>query len=75
MADLLYKKSYNINILRRAWHWARNDTRTDFISDLFRYNDFDFKLKENLQSISAALKNEQYHPSVDRHPKLTSLRH
>lgn len=62
MADSLYRRLYDINLLRKAWHLARSDTRTDFIEDPFKYNDFAFKLKENLHSISIDLKNEQYHP-------------
>jgi len=63
MADSLYKKLCNINILRRTWHLARSDTRTDFIQDSFRYNDFAFNLDKNLQAISTALKEERYHPN------------
>jgi len=63
MADFLYRKLYDITVLKRAWHLSRSDTRTDFICDPFRYNDFAFNLEENLHSISAALKREQYHSS------------
>ena len=63
MEDFLYKKLSDITILKRAWHLSRSDTRTDFICDPFRYNDFAFNLEENLRSISIALKREQYHPS------------
>lgn len=62
MSDLLYKKLWDLETLKRAWHLARVDTRTDFIMDSFRYNDFAFRLEENLQSISVALKNGAYHP-------------
>lgn len=60
----LYKKVYDMNILRRAWHLARSDSRTDFIKDPFRNEDFAFSLEKNLQSISDALKKEEYHPNT-----------
>ncbi len=63
MADSLYRKLYDLDILRGAWYLAKNDTRTDFIFDSFKYNDFDFKLDENLKSIAIALRNGQYHPN------------
>lgn len=63
MADSLYKKLYDFNILRRAWHLAISDTRKDFIEDPFKYNDFAFNLEGNLRSISKALKSEEYHPN------------
>ena len=63
MADSLYRRLYDFNILRRAWHLAIKDTRNDFIKDPFKYNDFAFKLEGNLQSISKALKSEEYHPN------------
>jgi len=63
MSDYLYKKLCDINLLKRAWHLARSDTRTDFIQDSFRYNDFAFNLDKNLQAISTALEEERYHPN------------
>jgi len=63
MAGSLYKKLYDINLLKRAWHLARSDSRTDFIRDSFKYNDFAFNLEKNLQVISTALKEERYHPN------------
>ncbi len=62
MNDSLYKKLYDINILRRGWHLARSDSRNDFIYDSFRYSDFAFNLEENLLSISSSIKREQYYP-------------
>jgi hypothetical protein len=63
MADSLYRKLYDLNTLRRAWHLARYDTLNDFVKDPFRYNDFAFKLEENLASISRALRDGEYHPN------------
>ena len=63
MADLLYKKLYDITILKKAWHLARSDTRTDFIQDPFKHNDFAFNLDKNLQAIATALKDDRYHPN------------
>ncbi len=47
MIDSLYKKLYDVNLLKRAWHLARSDTRTDFIQDPFKYNDFALNLERN----------------------------
>jgi len=63
MENKLYKKLYDINLLKRGWHLARNDARDDFIFDAFRYNDFAINLEENIQSISLALEKGQYHPN------------
>ena len=63
MEDNLYKELCDINLLRRGWHLARNDTRDDFIFDVFRNNDFAINLEENLKSISLALEKKQYHPN------------
>lgn len=63
MADSLYNRLSDFNILRRAWHLAINDAHTDFIKDPFRYNDFAFKLEGDLQYISKVLKSEEYHPN------------
>lgn len=74
MSDSLYRKLADLNIIRRAWHLARYDTRTDFIEDPFRYNDFAFKLEDSLRSIAHALENDEYHPNLIMHidvPKST----
>lgn len=60
MKDSLFKKLCDINILRRAWHLSRSESRNDFILDSFRYSDFAFNLEENLRSISIALEKDQY---------------
>ena len=61
--DSLYKKVYDINLLKKAWHLARSDSRTDFIQDPLMYNDFALNLGKNLYDISIALKEERYHPN------------
>lgn len=62
MAEYLYKKLCDLNILGRAWHLAINDSRNDFVEDPYRYSDFAFKIEENLQSIANTLKAGEYHP-------------
>jgi len=41
---------------------VRNDARTDFIHDSYRYSDFGFDLEENLKSIRENLVRENYYP-------------
>jgi len=57
-----YHKLSNLNLLKRAWHLARDDSRTDFMFDSFRFSDFGFHLDEYLHSISQSLQNQSYHP-------------
>jgi hypothetical protein len=63
MPDDLYSKLSDPILLRRSWHLARNDSRSDFISDPFRYSDFAFRLDDHLNAISQSLANGSYHPS------------
>lgn len=58
----LYKKLLSLNLLKRAWHLARHDTRSDFIHDPYKYNDYAYKLDENLNGLLICLKQETYHP-------------
>lgn len=72
--DSLYIKVYNTNILKRAWHLAQSDSKTDFVKDTYKNGDFAFYLEENLQSILDALRKEEYHPNPLLHievPKST----
>lgn len=62
MAKDLYEELLSMNILRRAWHLARNDARTAFVSDAIRYNDFAFNFEDNLQSLRDVLASGDYHP-------------
>jgi len=64
MPKNFYDKLSDMDLLRRAWHLARDDSRTDFMFDSFRFSDFGFHLDEYLQSISQSLQNESYHPST-----------
>ena len=57
-----YHKLSNLNLLKRAWHLARDDSRTDFMFDSFRFSDFGSHLDEYLHSISQSLQNQSYHP-------------
>ena len=41
---------------------ARNDARTDFIYDSYRYNDYAFRLEDNLKGLLLSLKAETYRP-------------
>ncbi len=58
----LYNKLSDISLLRRAWHLARNDSRTDFMYDPYRFSDFAFRLDDHLKGIARSLKLETYHP-------------
>lgn len=62
MNNRLYKKLCDMDVLKRAWHLVRNDARTDFIHDTYRYSDFGFNLEENLKSIQENLVRENYYP-------------
>lgn len=62
MDNKLYKKLCSIDISERAWHLVRNDARTDFIHDTYRYSDFGFSLEDNLKSIQDDLIRENYYP-------------
>jgi hypothetical protein len=62
MAQNYYDKLSDMDLLRKAWHLARDDSRTDFMFDSFRFSDFGFRLDEYLQSISKSLQDESYHP-------------
>ena len=59
----LYDNLSDIEILRRAWHLARNDSRTDFMFDPYRFSDFAFRLDVHLQGIQRNLKAKMYHPN------------
>jgi hypothetical protein len=61
-----YDKLADVKLLRRAWHLARNDSRTDFMHDAFRYNDFACHLAERLEGIAEGIRRNSYHP----HPLL-----
>ncbi len=58
----LYSKLSDIQLLRRAWHLARDDSRDDFMFDPYRYADFAFRLEDYLQGLSQSLKDMSYHP-------------
>lgn len=62
MAKDLYEQLVSMDLLRRAWHLARSDSRTAFVADAVRYNDFAFDLDENLQGLKEALATGDYHP-------------
>ncbi|MCL4821452.1 MAG: RNA-directed DNA polymerase [Vicinamibacteria bacterium] len=61
MADL-YDQLSSIALLRRAWHLARNDARTDFMFDTFRFADFAFDLDTHLSEISRQIAALDYRP-------------
>jgi len=62
MGKDLYQKLLSKDVLRRAWHLARSDSRTAFVMDPIRYNDFAFDLDDNLQGLKEALSSGDYHP-------------
>lgn len=51
-----------MDLLKRAWHLARNDSRTDFIYDSFRYNDYAFRLEDNLKGLLIKIEAGSYYP-------------
>lgn len=51
-----------MDLLRRAWHLARNDARTSFAQDPVRYSDFGFLLDEYLNALSESIRQHSYHP-------------
>ena len=62
MARTLYEKLFDLELLKRAWHLTRDDAKTDFIFDCYRYNDFAFRLEDNLKTILQSLEARTYHP-------------
>jgi len=62
MSNRLYRKLLSVDVLKKAWHLVRNDARTDFIHDSYRYSDFGFNLEENLKGIQNDLIRECYYP-------------
>ena len=62
MPSDLFQRLSGLPLLKRAWHLARNDSRTDFMYDPFRFSDFGFHLEEHLQNLSQSLANGSYHP-------------
>jgi hypothetical protein len=62
MSTDLYDKLSDLNLLRRAWHLARKDSRTDFMADPYRYSDFAFRLDDHLKGICQSLATMSYHP-------------
>src|SRR3989338_7830490 len=62
MSNILYKKLFSLPLLKRAWHLAIFDSKTDFIYDSYRYADYAFKLEENLKGLMLSLKDETYRP-------------
>jgi len=62
MVNRLYNKLLSLNLLKRAWHLARNDSRTDFIYDSYRYNDYAFRLEDNLKGLLLKIEGGTYRP-------------
>lgn len=57
-----YKRLCSPKLLRRAWHLARNDSRTDFMLDPYRFSEVGFGLDDLIHSISKGLTERNYHP-------------
>lgn len=62
MVTDLYSRLSDRDLLRRAWHLARDDSRSDFVPEPFRYSDFAFHLEDHLEGIAEDLAREAYHP-------------
>jgi len=50
----------SLELLKKAWHLSRNDARTDFILDPYRYNDYAFRLEDNLRGLLLRLQAGTY---------------
>jgi len=62
MAADLYDQLCDLELLRRAWHLARNDSRTHFMHDPFRYSDFGVRLDDHLMGVKRALGRGAFRP-------------
>ena len=62
MSNRLFSKLLSLDLLKRAWHLARNDAQNDFIYDSYRYNDYAFRLEDNLKGLLLRLESETYRP-------------
>ncbi len=62
MSTDLYGRLSNLPLLKRAWHLARKDSRTNFMDDPFRYADFAHRLNDQLKSLSQSIFSKNYHP-------------
>ena len=62
MINRLHNKLLSLDLLKRAWHLARNDSRTDFIYDSYRYNDYAFRLEDNLKGLLLKIEGGTYRP-------------
>ena len=62
MALDLFSKLSDAKLLKRAWHLARNDSRTDFMLDPYRFSDFGLHLDEYLRGLAQSLASGTYHP-------------
>jgi len=62
MADELFKKLATPELLKRAWHLARNDARSGFIFDSLRYADYAFRLDNYLEALAEDLRRGGYRP-------------
>lgn len=74
-SDLLSQVG-NLERLRRAWHVARDDARSDFVTDSYHLNDFAYALEEHLNYLSGSLTSEAYLPrpaTIINIPKSTLL--
>ena len=58
----MYDKLSDMQLLKRAWHLARNDSRTAFMHDALRFADFAARLDDQLKAISQALARGSYQP-------------
>ncbi len=58
----LYAKLSDLNLLRKAWHLAREDAKQDFLEDAMGHADFAARLDEYLHALANALEDGSYHP-------------
>lgn len=59
---MFYKKLCNIDILTKAWHLAICNSRRSFLDDSLLFEDYAYKLEENLTLLSRKLEDGVYNP-------------
>jgi len=58
----LFSKLADTRLLKRAWHWARNDSRMDFMPDRCAFSEFGLRLDDYLKALAHSLATDSYHP-------------
>ena len=63
MVNRLYSKLFSLDLLKRAWHLARNDLHAQILcTDPYRYSDYAFRLEDNLKGLLLRIEGGTYRP-------------